>query len=156
MGYHCYLDGASVFTVGAGVGVGVGRIGQSFLISNRFPDADPVVGPEVSCQTGALDMSSSGGGLELCMEGCPSFWDLAEGCGTSANCPLADLYTITSIDDAADFVTGVWVEAVATIGVGAVEVEVEGVDWVSASPCTFFWQALFFFFYHLPWVLGPF
>ena len=57
--------GASVFTVGAGVGAGVGGIGQSFLISNKFLDADPVLGQGVFCLTGAFDMSSSGGGLEL-------------------------------------------------------------------------------------------
>ena len=67
--------GASVFTVGAGEG----GIGQSFLISNRFSEADPVLGQEVPCLTGALGMSSSSGGLELCMEGYPSFWGLAIG-----------------------------------------------------------------------------
>ena len=54
-------DGTSVFTVGAGVW----GIGQSFVVSNKFSEADPVLGQGVSCLTGALGMSSSGGGLEL-------------------------------------------------------------------------------------------
>ena len=52
--------GSSVFTVGAGVRTGVGGIGHSFLVSNRFSDADPVLGQGVLCQGGALGMSSSG------------------------------------------------------------------------------------------------
>ena len=56
--------GASVFTLGAGVGVGVGGIGQYFLISNKYCEADTVLGQGVPCLTGALGMSSSGGGLE--------------------------------------------------------------------------------------------
>ena len=55
--------GASVFTVGAGVGAGVGGIGQLFLVSNKFSEADPVLGQGVPCLTGALGISSSGGGL---------------------------------------------------------------------------------------------
>ena len=47
-----------------GAGVGVGGIGQSFLVSNRFSEADPVLGQGVPCLTGALGMSSSDGGLE--------------------------------------------------------------------------------------------
>ena len=57
--------GASVFTVGAGVGAGVGGSGQSFLVSNRFSEADPVLGKGVPCLTGALGISSSSEGLEL-------------------------------------------------------------------------------------------
>ena len=57
--------GVSVFTVGAGVGVGVGTIGQCFLVSNKFSEAGPVLDQGVPCLTGALVMSSSGGGLEL-------------------------------------------------------------------------------------------
>ena len=60
------------FTVGAGVG----GIGQSFLVSNKFLEADPVQGQGVPCLTWALAMSSNGGGLELQTEGCPSFWAL--------------------------------------------------------------------------------
>ena len=55
------------------------------------------------------------------MKVCPSFWGLAVGCGTSANCPVANLYTITGMDAVVDLVTGVWVEVGATVGVGAVE-----------------------------------
>ena len=56
--------GASVLMVGAGVGARVGGISQSFLASNRFSGAYPELGQGVSCLTGALGMSSSGGGLE--------------------------------------------------------------------------------------------
>ena len=68
----------------------------------------------------------SGGGLD------PSFWGLVVGCGTSANCPIVNLYTITSIDSAVDLTIGVWVLTVATMGDGLVEVGVEGVGWVSS------------------------
>ena len=47
------------------MGTGVGGIGQSFLVSNRFSEADPVLGQGVPCLTVALGMSSSGGGLEF-------------------------------------------------------------------------------------------
>ena len=57
-------DGASFLIVGAGVGAGVGGIGQSFLASNRFSGADPELGQGVPCLTGVLGMFSSGGGLE--------------------------------------------------------------------------------------------
>ena len=36
------------------------------------------------------------------------------------NCPVANLYIVTSID-VVDLVTGIWVEVVATAGAGAVE-----------------------------------
>ena len=118
-------DGSSVLTVRVGVGTGVGRIGQSLLVSNRFSDADPELGQRVLCLRGALDISSSGGGLD------PSFWGLVVGYGTSANCPIANLYTSTGIDSAVDLTNGVLVLTVATVGTGAVEIEVEGVGWVS-------------------------
>ena len=91
------------------------------MVSNRFSKAAPVLGQGVPCLTGALGMSFSGGGLELL------FRDLVVGCGTSANCPMANLYTVTSINSAVDLTIGVWVLTVATMGVGAVEVVVEGV-----------------------------
>ena len=65
------------------------------------------------------------------MEGCPLFWGLAVGYGTSANIPVANLYTITGMDVAADLVTGIWVEVVATVRVGAVGVMLEGIGWAS-------------------------
>ena len=37
----------SVLMVGVGVGTGVGGIGQSFLVSNRFSGADPELGQGV-------------------------------------------------------------------------------------------------------------
>ena len=43
------------------MGTGVGGIGQSFLVSNRFSEADLALGQGVPCQAGALGMSSSGG-----------------------------------------------------------------------------------------------
>ena len=45
----------------------------------------------------------------------------------------------------ADLVTGIWVEVVATVGVGAVEfteavgVGMVGMGWASTLTCTFFW-----------------
>ena len=107
--------GSSVLMVGAGVGIVAGGIGQSFLLSNKSSEADPALGQGIFCLTGALGMSSSGGGLD------PFFWGLVVRHGTSANCPVANLYTITSIDVAVDLVTGIWVEVVATVGVGAAE-----------------------------------
>ena len=56
-------------------------------------------------------------------------WGLPVGCGASANCPLFNLYTITSIDAAVDLTTGIWVEAVATVRVGAVGGVVVGTGW---------------------------
>ena len=60
-------------------------------------------------------MSSSGGGLD------PSFWGLVIRHGTAANCLVANLYTVTDIGVAVDLVIGIWVEVVATGGVGAAE-----------------------------------
>ena len=106
---------SSIFMVGAGVGTGVGGIIQSFLVSNRFSEADPVLGQGVPCLTGALGMSSSGGGLN------PSFTGLVVRHRTSANCPGANVHTVTSIGVAVDLVTGIWVEVVATVRVEAAE-----------------------------------
>ena len=50
---------------------------------------------------------------------------------TSANCPIANLYTLTSIDSAVDLTIGVWVLTVATMGAGVVGVGVEDVGWLS-------------------------
>ena len=107
--------GGSVLIVGLGVGTGAGGIGKSFLVSNRLSEADPAFGQGVLCLTGTLVMSSGGGGLD------PSFWGLLVGHGTSANCPVANSYTITGIDVAVDLVTGIWVQLVATVGIGAAE-----------------------------------
>ena len=107
--------GSSVLIVGVVLGIGTGGIGQSFLVSNRFSEADPALGQGVPFLTGALGISSSGGGLG------PSFWDLSVRHGISANCPVANLYTITSMDVAVDVVTGIWVKVVATVGVVAAE-----------------------------------
>ena len=53
------------------------------------------------------------------MEEFLSSWGLPVEFGTSANCSVANLYTVISIDAAADLTIGVWVEAVATVGVGS-------------------------------------
>ena len=111
--------------MGVGVAAGAGGIGQSFLVSNRFSDVDPELSQGTLCLGGALDISSSDGGLD------PSFGGLVVGHGTSANCPIANLYTIISIDSAMALPLGVWVLTVASKGVGAVEVWVGGVGLVS-------------------------
>ena len=98
-----------------GVGTGAGGIGQSFLVLNELSEADPALGKGVLCLTRTLGMSSSGGGLN------PSLLGLVVRHGTSAKCPVANLYTVTCIDVAVDLVTGVWVEVVATVGIGVVE-----------------------------------
>ena len=117
-GIAATLGGSSVLMVGVGVGTGVGGISQSFLVLNRFSEADPSFGQGVPCLTGTLGISSSDGGWEF------SFRSFIVGCGTSANCPIANLYTITGIDSAVDLTIGVWVLTVATMGVGAVAVQV--------------------------------
>ena len=121
LGIAGILGCSFVLMVGAVVGTGVGEIGQSFLVLNRFSDADPALGQGVPCLTGAVGMSSSGGGLTLL------FRDLVVGCGTSANCPIGNVYTVTGIDSAADLTISVCVLTVATLGVGAVDVGMEGV-----------------------------
>ena len=109
------LGGSSVLMVGAAVGPGAGGIDQSFLVSNGFSEVDPVLGQGVLCLTGALGMSSSGGGLD------PLFWDLVVRHGTSANCWVTNVYTVTSKDVAVNLVTDILVEVVATVVVGAAE-----------------------------------
>ena len=60
-------------------------------------------------------MSSSGGGLDS------SFWGLVVRHGSTANCPVVTLYTVTGTDVAVDLVTGVYMEVVATAVIGAAE-----------------------------------
>ena len=63
------------------MGTGVGGIGQAFLVSNRFFDADPALGQRVPCLTGALGISSSGGGLSF-RDLVVWMWDLSQlSCG---------------------------------------------------------------------------
>ena len=148
LGIAAILGCSSVLMVGAGVGTGVGGIGQSSLVLNRFSGADPALGQGVPCLTGALGMSCIGGGLIL------SFRDLVVGHGTSANCPVGSLCTVTSIDSAVDLTISVCALTVATMGVGAVEVEVEGVGWVSTL--TLYLLAIMVFLpLSVPFVLGP-
>ena len=141
------LGGSFVLMVGAGVEAGVGGVGQLFLVSNRFSEAYPALGQGVPCLTGALGTSSSGGGL--------SFRDLVVGCGTSANCPMANLYTVTSIDSAVDLTNGVCVLTVTTVGVGAVEVRMEGVGWVSTLTLYLLLAIMVFLLLSVTSVLGP-
>ena len=61
----CYLGWCFCFDGGEGVGTGVVGMGQTFLVSNKFSEADPVLGQGVPCLTGVLGKSSSGGGLEF-------------------------------------------------------------------------------------------
>ena len=51
LGIAATWGGGSVFMVGTDVGAGVGGIGQSFLVSNRFSGVDPALGQEVPCLT---------------------------------------------------------------------------------------------------------
>ena len=132
--------------VGAGVGTGVGEIGQSFLVSNRFSEADPALGQGVPCQTGALGISSSGGGL--------SFMDLVLGHGTSANCAMASLCIVTGIDSALDLTIDVCVLTVTTMGAGAVEVGVEGVGWVSNFTLYLLLAIMVFLLLSVTFILG--
>ena len=147
MGIAAILGCSSVLMVGAGVGTGVGGIGQSFLVLNRFSDAEPALGQGVPCLTGALGISSSGGGL--------SFMDLVVGCGTSANCPMASLCIVTGIDSAVDLTIGVCVLTVTTMGAGAVEVGVEGVGWVSTLTLYLLLAIMVFLLLSVTFVLGP-
>ena len=100
--------------VGTDVGPGVGGIGQSFLVSNRFSQVDPSLDQRVPCLMGALGMSSKGGGFWT--EGCPPFWGLAVGLGASANCPVARLCTVTSMVVVANLVVCILVDVVAIVG----------------------------------------
>ena len=135
--------------MGVGVAAGAGGIGQSYLVSNRFSDVHPGLGQGVLCLGGALGTSSSGGGLD------PSFWGLIVGCGTSANCPIANLYTVTSIDSAVDLTIGVWVLTVATMGAGALEVWVEGLGLVSTLTLYLLLAIIVLFLFSGTFVSGP-
>ena len=53
--------------------------------------------------------------------------DLVVGCRTSVNCHMASLCIVTGIVSAVDLTIGVCVLTVATMGMGAVEIGVEGV-----------------------------
>ena len=147
MGVTATWGGSSVFTVGAGVGTWAGGIGQSFLVSNRISVADPELGQGVPCLGGTLGISSSVGRLD------PSFWGLVVGHGTPANYPVANLYTVTGMDSAPHLTTGVWVLTVATMGVGAVEVGVEGVGLVSTL--TLYLLLVMMVLFLLSLALGP-
>ena len=129
------------------MGTGVGGIGQSFLVSNRFSEADAALDQGVSCLPGALWMSSSGEGL--------SFRDLVVGHGTSANCPIDNLYTVIGIDSAVDLNISVCVLTVATMGVGVVEVGMEGVGWLSTPTLYLLLAIIVFLLLSGTFVLGP-
>ena len=84
---------------------------------------DSALGQGVPCLTGALGMSSKGGGFWI--EGCLPFWGLALGLDTSRNCPVASLCIVTSMAVAANSVVCVWVDVVAVVGA----VVVVGMGW---------------------------
>ena len=112
-GIAAILGGSSVLVVAAGMGNRVWGIGQSFLVSNKFSEADSALDQGVPYLSKALGMSSRSVGLE--------FYIRVDGHGTSLNFLVARLYTITGIDIAVDLVTGIWVDVVATVGAGVVE-----------------------------------
>ena len=73
MGDCCNLGDSSVLMVGADVVTGVGGIGQSFLVTNKFSEADPVLA------RGAL----SGWGIGYIIQWWRvGFFILGSGCGT--------------------------------------------------------------------------
>ena len=86
-------------------------------------------------------MSSSEGGLEFC-------WTLA-------NCPIASLYTVTGIESAIDVTIGVWVLRVATMGVGVVEVGVEGLGWASTLTLYLLLAIMVLLLFSVMFALGP-
>ena len=142
------LGGSSALMVGTGVGTEVEGIDQSFLVSNKFSEADPALGQVVPCLTGALRMSSSGRGLK--------FWVIVGGHGTSLNFPVARLYTITGMDVAAvGLVTGMWVLTVTTVGAGVVGVGEEGVGWVSTLTLYLLLAIMVLFLLSGTFALGP-
>ena len=55
LGIVAILGCSSVLMVGAGVWTGVEGVDQSFLVSNRFSEADPALGQGVPCLTGELE-----------------------------------------------------------------------------------------------------
>ena len=146
-GIAAILGCSSVLMVGAGVGTGVGGIGQSFLVLNRLSDAKPALGQGVPCLTGALGISSSSGGL--------SFMALVVEHGTSANCPMASLCIVTGKDSAVDLIIGVCVLTVTTMGAGAVEVGVEGVGWLSTLSLYLLLAIIIFLLLSVTLILGP-
>ena len=85
-------------------------------------------------------MSSSGGGLE--------FWVIVGGHGVCLNFPVARLCTIISMEvTAVELVTGISVLKVATVGVGTVGVEEEGVGLVSTLTLYLLLVIMSFFFF---------
>ena len=81
--------------------------------------------------------------------------DLVVGLGTLANCTMASLCIVTSIDSAVDLTIAVCVLTVTTMGAAAVEVGVEGVGWVSTLILYLLLAIIVFFFCHFfPWNLG--
>ena len=147
MGDGCNLGWIFCLHSGGRCGDWSRGIGQSFLVSNRFSDADPELGQGVLCLGGALGISSSGGGLD------PSFWGLVAGHGISANCLIANLYTVTGIDSAVDLTNDVWMLTVATKGAGTVGVGVEGVGWMSTLTLYLLLVIMVLFLLSFAWIL---
>ena len=131
-GIAATLGGTSPFSTFT-VGGCVGGIGQSALALNRFMEVGMVLGQGVSSlswKTGALGVASGCGVLQLGVEGFSSAWGLPVGWEIPSNFPCAKLYTVTGMVVAADFTTGIWVDAVevATVGVGTDLIGFTGTD----------------------------
>ena len=123
-GMAAILGGTPVFSFLTTVGVSVGEIDQDALASNKFVEAGIVLGHGVSslfCGAAATGCCLSWGVIQLGVEGFSSSWGFPVGYGISSNFPCARLYTVTGMDVAADFATGIWVVAVkvATVEVGS-------------------------------------
>ena len=93
-----------------------------------------VLGQRVSSLTwkvGALDLASGCGRLQLGAEGFSSTWGLPVGQGIPLNFPCAKVYTVTGMDLAADFTTGIWMDvvdvAIVAVGIGFMGTHVVGV-----------------------------
>ena len=83
----------------------------------------------------------------------PSFWGLVCGCGTSANYPIANLYTITGINSTVDLTVGLWVLTMATMGM--VEAGAEAIVWVSTLTLYLLLAIMVLFLLSMIFALAP-
>ena len=88
----CYLGRCFCLHGRADVGTGVGGIGQSFLVSNRFSEVDPPLGQGVPCLTRTLGRAASLYKLSCCkVMHCHCYCHCGEPCclhlgGCGSNC----------------------------------------------------------------------
>ena len=122
-GITATCGGASVFAVSAGVG----GIGQSFLASNMFWGVDSELGQGVPSLIVALGMSSIMGGWDCAWKDFPGISLLGKELHFIFLLPNCILLLVWMLQP--DLTTGIWVEVVATVGVGVVGVVVVGVNW---------------------------